>query len=424
MALPLWALALGGGYLLGSSMGGRKRQDDLQAVTTLTPEQQRVAASIADLIGGNLGRPLEQYGGPYSAGMNIYQLQALGALSSALSSPLVDQLLPSVGAPDTSNLPALPTGASELQQTAQSSLSQLLSGNLLSGLPDVPEYSTRATEQLQPALSRLLSGEPAYQVDPRQTEALFQQAVAAPTIRQFQEEILPAIQEQHVGTGTLYSTMRAQAEAREASRLASELAAQRAQWARAEQEAARQAAESAANRAAGLLPSALAWALESQAQPVQLGLAARSQLATERLGLADALTRAAGQAGQLGSSIFEQALAARGQLASELFRGSELNLAAREQLFNEALNQVRTTADLAALLGQLGGQQQQLETEDLRARYQEWLRTRPENSPYLELAMRFLGEPMMAYYQPAAQLDPLAQLLQVGAQYLPYLLLL
>lgn len=281
-------------------------------------------------------------------------------VASQLASLLSGQLGLGV-APYTGALAPEVPGA--LRQS-MASVADLLGAPLPVGAP-MPQYrpSTFGREVVEPALARVLSGAPAYQVDFEATQRALT-AAQAPALRAFREEILPAVREQFVGTGQFWGTARQQAEAREASRLAEALAAQRAQATLQDIEAQRQAALEGARMAAGALPAALSYTLEGAMQPFQAGLAAREQAWRETLGAYEA---------RLGA---------------------------------------------ARALAGMAGLQYQMEQNALERAYQEWLRTRPEASPYLQMAFQFLGVPMIGLYQPPYQPSPWA----VGASILGQLL--
>ena len=72
----------------------------------------------------------------------------------------------------------------------------------------------------------------------------------------------------------------------------------------------------------------------------------------------------------------------------------------REQMYQSDLNKAGQIGSLAQALNSFGSQQQQLEGQGNQLEYQDWLRTRPENSPYNELAMSLLQTPALTqYYQ-------------------------
>jgi hypothetical protein len=178
----------------------------------------------------------------------------------------------------------------------------------------------------------MLSGNPSYKVDSGATQQMFDQSVARPAIQQFQEITRPGIIEENVGNGTLWSSMRANAEAKAASDLESNLAGQKSQLLYQDELSRRDLAESGANRAAGLMPTAL----------------------------------------QNQSNIYQQAI-------------------------------------------QQGSIEQQIDQFGLTAAYQEWQRTRPENTPYLQMALNYLNTPTEMAYQPAQQTSTMASLVQLLA---------
>lgn len=237
---------------------------------------------------------------------------------------------------------------------AQASVADLLGGG--GSLGAMPTYASSPFESqhVQPALARMLSGQPVYQVDTAATQRAIESA-QAPALRQFTEQILPATREQYVGGGTFWSRARQEAEAKAASQLAENLAAQRAQGALQDIEAQRQAALTGAQIAAQVAPTASSYALQSAMQPFQAAMTARSQALQEALGMRESQLQAA------------QALAG------------------------------------------MAGQQYGMESDALQRAYQEWLRTRPEASPYLQMAFQFLNIPMMAAYQTPQRISPWAQ---------------
>ena len=74
----------------------------------------------------------------------------------------------------------------------------------------------------------------------------------------------------------------------------------------------------------------------------------------------------------------------------------------REQMYQSDIQNTLNTAgqmgSLAQALNTFGSQQQQLEGQGKQLEYQDWLRTRPENSPYNELAMSLLQTPALTQY--------------------------
>jgi len=93
-------------------------------------------------------------------------------------------------------------------------------------------------------------------------------------------------------------------------------------------------------------------------------------------------------------------------LAAELARRrGEFELLAREMPLRQA--------QAAMQLGSLPRLLQQLELEK---RYQEFIRTRPEVSPYLQAALAYIGTPMLAAYGVPAKPSLAEQLLGYGAQ--------
>ena len=266
---------------------------------------------------------------------------------------LIGQGLAQGIAPYTGQLSA---GVPALLSQAQGATAGLLGAAPVLGQMPTYQQSPFMTQTLQPALARMLSGQPAFTVDTEATQRALE-AAQAPVVRQFQEQLLPQLREQYVGGGNFWSRARQEAEARAASSLAESLAAQRAQGALSDIEAQRQAALQGAQIAAQVAPVAANFALQSAWQPFQAAMAARQQALSEW------------QAGT----------------------GTQL--------------------EAARLSGALAGQQYQIEQDALTRAYQEWLRTRPESSPYLQMAFQFLGIPMMAAYQPPAYISPWAQAL-------------
>lgn len=249
----------------------------------------------------------------------------------------------------------LSAGVPSIMGRAQATVADLMGSTLVpTGAMPTYQLAPFASQTLQPALARMLSGQPVFQVDTQATQRAIE-AAQAPVIRQFQEQILPQVREQYVGGGTFWSRARQEAEARAAASLAESLAAQRAQGALADIEAQRQAALAGAQIAAQVAPTAMQYGLETSMQPFQAALAAR------------------------------------------------------EQALREALGRAETQLQAAQLAGQLGGQQYQIEQSALDRAYQEWLRTQPESSPWLQMAFQFLGVPMLAAYQPPMQVSPWAQ---------------
>ena len=67
----------------------------------------------------------------------------------------------------------------------------------------------------------------------------------------------------------------------------------------------------------------------------------------------------------------------------------------REQMYQ---TDRQNTSSIAQALNAFGAQQQQLQGQGNQMQYQDWLRTRPENSPYNELAMSLLQTPALTQY--------------------------
>jgi len=101
----------------------------------------------------------------------------------------------------------------------------------------------------QIAQARVRLGQPAYEITPETTEQYYQQAIKAPTMKEWKEAVEPAIREYYAGPG-YWGSARAGAQAKGAETLATELMAKRAELYRQDEMARRQALENAAGRAA------------------------------------------------------------------------------------------------------------------------------------------------------------------------------
>lgn len=168
------------------------------------------------------------------------------------------------------------------------------------------------------ALDDLLSGKPAFDLDPSVIDAYFRDSVAAPALRNYQDNILPQLNAAYAGHGAAFSTRLSQAKGKALGDINADLVAQLAQTQLAAQTTRAQLADSAANR---------------RVQGVQL---AQQQTAAP-------LTHA---------TLMEQALAPF----------------------------------------------QQNKQATATANYNEWVRTRPENNPYMQLALSYIGQSQNAAY--------------------------
>lgn len=110
----------------------------------------------------------------------------------------------------------------------------------------------------------------------------------------------------------------------------------------------------------------------------------------------------AGKPGTYWSSARENAIGdVSSNFISTLAR-ERANLANQAQ--NRALQGTQTANSLAQTLGSFGATQQNLETQGLLNAYNEFVRTRPENSPMLNYVLQAVGLPTSAtYYQPPQQ---------------------
>lgn len=334
--------------------GGGQQEPDVKTISSLTPEQQQVASQLAQLLLGGIGRPLPTYQGELVAPLHPLQQQALDQMGQLMSGPTLAPL-PAGGptpvfAPGLGEMPTL--GTSQLRQPLESSL------------------------------ARLLSGAPSTNINERATEEFYKTRVEAPALKTFTEEVLPRIRDEHIATGNFYSRARAQAEARAASDLAAALASERAKLAYADEQARRQLAETAAQRALGAAGTAASYALESQWQPFQAGLAARELAGSE---FQQAWTRGMGERQQ--------------------------KVAETESDWRRALDEFSSRMSALQQALQFGGVGQQHAQDVLTAAYQQWEASQPWNSPYLQMALQFLGVPMLAAYQPPQRVSPLAQFL-------------
>lgn len=109
----------------------------------------------------------------------------------ALNDALTGLLLPEIGQPGPQYAGDLVPGASQLQEQAFGAVA---------GLPGSAQAGAR-----DDALMRLLSGEPSFTGD------VFQQAIAAPTLQQFERDILPLINRSLAARGVANSEIRAKA---------------------------------------------------------------------------------------------------------------------------------------------------------------------------------------------------------------------
>jgi hypothetical protein len=98
------------------------------------------------------------------------------------------------------------------------------------------------------AVYEALSGKPSYDVSPEATAKYFEQAVAAPALAKYDEEIAPRIKEAYASRGGYFSSRRSLAQQQALGDLSSNLTAQLAQAQMGNQQLAAQLAENARGR--------------------------------------------------------------------------------------------------------------------------------------------------------------------------------
>ncbi len=180
----------------------------------------------------------------------------------------------------------------------------------------------------------------------KEAEDYYQQSIHNPALQSFQKEVLPGIQKAYAGPGTYWGSERAGAVRDASTDLAGQLAGIRAQT----MFDARNTLENRALQAAGQIH-------QNEQFMQSLGLSAEQA----RTGFGLDKSR----------SLFDMGLS-----AEQARTGFGLDKSSRLFDMGEAIRQ----AD------QLG----------LDRQYSEWLRTRPENSPYLQAALNFMGLPTTA----------------------------
>jgi len=122
--------------------------------------------------------------------------------------------------------------------------------------PEEQTYLSRSTSIADAiASSRANMGRPAYEINPETTEQYYQQAIKAPTMREWEQTVEPAIREAYTGPG-YYGSARADATRKAAEDMEFNLAAQRAELYYADEQSRRAALENAATRDAQFGPVA------------------------------------------------------------------------------------------------------------------------------------------------------------------------
>lgn len=175
-----------------------------------------------------------------------------------------------------------------------------------------------------------------YKLDPKTTENYFNQSIKAPMLQAFDREIMPRLNQNFASAGATFSTRKLDATRTALSDLTSNLSSARADLAYKDQSLAAQLAESAAGR--------------------------RMNLNQMNAGYTDAAQNRMMSAIGLQSSLANQPLQQAGMISS-------------------LLQPWQQRQDLGA-----------------QAQYQEFLRTAPENSPYLQQALQFMGQQHTAQY--------------------------
>jgi hypothetical protein len=188
-----------------------------QTMNTLTPEQNLVSQALGKILHNQLGKPTKGYKGdivaPLDPGYDVLE-------------QMIDSYNPNAHASGTGD-----------------------------------------------ALEQLLGGHPAYDLDPAVMEAYFRDAVAAPALRNFQQNVVPQLNAAYAGQGAAFSTRLSQAKGQALDNLNADLAAQMAQTNQAAQTTRAQLADSAAARRVQGVQLAQQQALAPLTQATLLGQA-------------------------------------------------------------------------------------------------------------------------------------------------------
>lgn len=379
----------------------------LEKVETLDPRQKQVATLLAQLLMENAGQPAEMYGGPYGAGPSEAERRAMASVVDLLGY-----------SPFGSGMPALQPGQYSTEGMPEIQAYQAPGGAMptleYGQMPEIPAYTRELEERFMSALEAALSGQPSTKIDPQQTEQIIQQ-IQAPEIRRFEQDILPSVASRFVSGGNFWSRARQEAEARAAADFAAQLSGQAGQIRYSDIQAARELAESAAARQASVVPHAMSYALEAQAQPGRMALAARDQLMREAVQQFEAGLAGRRQASDEALAAFQTSLAGRQQLFEELMRsGSQTfqeSLESRRQMADEALAARQAQLQTIGLAGELSARDREMRQRAIENAYNEWVRTRPESLPYMDMMLQFLGIPMVGYYSLPGREGALGQIL-------------
>lgn len=158
----------------------------------------------------------------------------------------------------------------------------------------------------------------------------------------------------------------------------------------------------------------------------QTGMQGRQQFVDEAMQQLQA--QLAGRESTLAGLLaqFQTGLAGRQQMFGEALAGRQLGLEeilaqfgadmqTRQQGMQEQMLSRQAQMDAIGQAAQLGNLQRAQQQAVLDAQFQEFLRTRPEASPFIQQALSFLGMQQQALYQPPPQTDPFAAFLGAAA---------